>query len=186
MAREGVGNLEAIELGLRQALFQDGRRLLEQLYAQADLCLADNASRPGEKCHPDRELELRSLFGPVALRRNYFYHPATATGRFPLDEALGLVESFSPALVRLACRAASADLAALAAIQIEGRQIHRLVNAIAPQLSAQLEQGQNTDPRAIPILYVEVDATGVPMVAEELAGRQGKQPDGSSKTYQCS
>jgi len=35
---------------------------------------------------------------------------------------------------------------------------------------------------AIPILYVEVDGTGVPMVAAELAGRAGKQPDGSAKT----
>lgn len=190
MASQGVGNLEAIELGLREALFKDGRRLLEELFAQTDLSLADNASRPGEKCHPDRELEMRSLFGPVALRRNYFYQPATATGRFPLDEALGLVESFSPALVRVASRAAaregyeaaSADLAALAGISIEGRQIHRLVNAVAPQLSAQLEQGQDPAARAIPVMYVEADATGVPMVAQELAGRKGKQPDGSAKT----
>lgn len=36
--------------------------------------------------------------------------------------------------------------------------------------------------QAIAVLYVEVDGTGVPMVAEELAGRPGKQEDGSSKT----
>jgi len=175
---------------LREALFKDGRRLLEDLLAQADLRLADNASRPGEKCHPGRKLQMRSLFGPVTLWRNYFYDPLAGTGRFALDEALGLVESFSPALVRLASHAAaregyeaaSVDLAALAAVQIEGRQIHRLVNLVAPQVSAQLEQGQNTQERAIPILYVEADATGVPMVPEELAGRKGKQPDGSSKT----
>jgi len=35
---------------------------------------------------------------------------------------------------------------------------------------------------AIPILYAEVDGTGVPMVAEELAGRPGKQEDGSART----
>jgi hypothetical protein len=34
-------------------------------------------------------------------------------------------------------------------------------------------------------MYVEVDATGVPMVAEELAGRKGKQADGSSKTREA-
>lgn len=34
MARQGVGNLEAIELGLRGAPFKDGRRLLEAIYAQ--------------------------------------------------------------------------------------------------------------------------------------------------------
>jgi hypothetical protein len=133
---------------------------------------------------------MHSLFGLVTLTRDYLYCPATGTGRFPLDEALGLVASFSPALVRLAARAAAKegyqgageDLAALAGITIEGRQIHRLVNLIGPSVTAALAQGPNENPEAIPVMYVEVDATGVPMVARELAGRKGKQPDGSSKT----
>jgi len=33
-----------------------------------------------------------------------------------------------------------------------------------------------------PIMYVSADGTGVPMRKEELAGRAGKQPDGSAKT----
>lgn len=185
-------NAEAIELGLREALLKDGRRLLEQLY-QGELCVPDNASRPGEKCHPQRTLQMHSIFGVVELSRDYFYCPATGTGRFPLDEALGLVESFSPALVRLATRAAakegyegaSQDLAELAGVAMEGRQIHRLVNQVGAQVAAALEQGANPDPRAIPVMYVEVDATGVPMVADELAGRKGKQADGSAKTREA-
>jgi len=109
LSRNGVRNCEAIELGLREALLKDGRRLLEQLYAQAELSVPDNASRPGEKSHPNRKLPMHSIFGVVKLRRHYFYSPATGTGRFPLDEALGLVESFSPALVRLAARAAARE-----------------------------------------------------------------------------
>lgn len=34
----------------------------------------------------------------------------------------------------------------------------------------------------IPVLHVSVDGTGVPMLPEALAGRVGKQPDGSAKT----
>lgn len=193
MTNDGVRNSEAIELGLRAALLRDGRQLLQCLYAQADLSIPENSSRTGEKCHADRLRMMHSVFGPVELRRNYFYSEATGSGRFPLDEALGLVESFSPALVRLASRAAaregyeaaSADLAALAAVHIEGRQIHRLVNAIGPPMAAQLEKGHASDAANIPVLYVEVDATGVPMVAEELAGRKGKQVDGSSKTREA-
>ena len=190
MSRNGVRNCEAIELGLRQALLRDGRRLLEQLYAQTDLAIPDDASRPGEKVHTGRVLGMHSIFGTVELTRNYYYHPETGMGRFPLDEALGLEESFSPALVRLGARAAaregyeaaSQDLAALAGIQVEGRQIHRLVNAVGARVAAALEEGPNTEAQPIPIMYVEVDGTGVPMVAEELAGRPGKQEDGSSKT----
>jgi hypothetical protein len=189
----GVRNGEAIELGLREALLKDGRRLLEHLYAQAELFVPENASRPGEKCHPQRKLRMHSIFGIVELRRDYFYALAEGTGRFPLDEALGLVESFSPALVRLAARAAtregyeaaSEDLAALAGISIGGRQIHRLVNQVGPKVAAALQEGSCHQPQSIPVMYVEVDATGVPMVAEELDGRKGKQEDGSSTTREA-
>jgi len=166
--------------------------LLEQLCNQPGLAVPDNASRPGEKCHPDRAKDIDTLFGVIQLKtgRHYFYDPATNTGRFPLDQALGLVHSCSPAVVRLAARAAakegyaaaSEDLLAQAGVNLEGRQIHRLVNLSAPALAAQLEQGAHTDPTPIPIIYIEVDGTGVPMVAEELAGRAGKQADGSAKT----
>ncbi len=177
-------------MGLREALLKDGLHLLEKLYSETEFSIPENASRPGEKCHPNRQIQMRSIFGPVELRRNYFFSPQEGTGRYPLDQALGLVGSFSPALVRLGARAAagegyqaaSEDLAALAGISIEGRQIQRLVNQIGPNVTAALEQGQNTDSHLIPLLYVEVDGTGVPMVAEELAGRKGKQQDGSSKT----
>jgi GNAT superfamily N-acetyltransferase len=189
-ARQGVGNLEAIELGLREALLKDGRRLLEELLDQAQQHLAENTSHPGEKCHPGRVKQVRTIFGNIKLRRRYFYDADQEKGRAPLDEALGLVNGFSPALVRLSARAAarqgyeaaSQDLQALAGIQIEGRQIQRLVNGVAPQVAAQLEAAPAAKPPVRPVMYVEVDGTGVPMVAAELAGRKGKQPDGTAKT----
>jgi hypothetical protein len=182
--------MEAVELGLREALMKDGRVLLEKLYNQPGLSVPDNTSQPGEKCHPARSKDIQTLFGPIAVSRNYFYQPETQTGRFPLDQALGLVHSFSPALVRLAARAAakegyesaSQDLLAQAGVRLEGRQIQRLVNLSAPAMAAQLEQGNHLKAEPIPILYAEVDGTGVPMVDEELAGRPGKQEDGSAKT----
>jgi hypothetical protein len=189
-----VGNLEAVELGLREALFKDARHLLQELYRQPGLRVPDDASRPGEKCHPDRAKTVQTLFGSIELRRAYFYHAETGMGRAPLDQALGLVGSFSPAVVRLGARAAaqegyesaSADLRAQAGLAIEGRQIQRLVNQVAPAVAAQLEAAPvDADPAPIPVLYVEVDGTGVPMVAEELAGRAGKQEDGSAQTREA-
>jgi hypothetical protein len=188
-----VGSLEAVELGLRAALLQDARRLLEALYQDPTLQVPDQAGRPGEKRHPLRPKVVETLFGPITLQRDYFHHAATQAGRVPLDDALGLVQGYSPALVRLACRAAarlgyenaSTDLAALAQIQLEGRQIQRLVQLAAPAVAAasrQVRAAQPEPPAPIPILYIEVDGTGVPMVAAELAGRAGKQPDGSAKT----
>ena len=182
--------MEAVELGLREALFKDGRKLLERLYQPEGLTVPDDASRPGEKCHPGRAKDIQTLFGVIRVSRNYYYHPETQTGRFPLDQALGLVESFSPALVRLSARAAakegyasaSEDLLAQAGVTLDGRQIQRLVNWVADPVAAQLEQGQLAEGDPIPVFYVEADGTGVPMVAEELEGRPGKQADGSAKT----
>jgi hypothetical protein len=147
----------------------------------------------GEKRHADRPRHIESIFGTLRLQRDYFYCPATGRGRVPLDQALGLIDSYSPGLVRLASRAAaregyeaaSEDLKALAAIRIEGRQIQRLVNHIGPWVAAQLKEPSPTatkDAAPIPVFYVEVDGTGVPMVPEELVERKGKQPDGSAKT----
>lgn len=193
MAGQGVGNMEAVELGLRRALLADGRKLLEHLYSQDELNVPEDASRPGEKRHPQRAKDIRTLFGPIRVRRTYYYHPESQTGRFPLDQALGLVHSFSPGLVRLCARAAakegyesaSEDLRAQAGVAIEGRQIQRLVNQVAASVAEQLEQGQESPSQPIPVLYVEVDGTGVPMVAEEVEGRPGKQADGTSKTREA-
>jgi hypothetical protein len=182
--------MEAVELGLREALFKDARRLLEKLYSQPRLSIPGEASRPGEKCHPGRRKQVLTLFGRVALRRNYYFNPHTGQGRVPLDTALGLVNSFSPAGVRLSDRAAaregfeaaSQDLRALAALEVEPRQIQRLVGLSAPAVQKQLEQASDIRPEPIPVAYVEADGTGVPMRPEELAGRPGKQADGSAKS----
>ena len=79
----GVGNLEAVELGLRQALLKDGRQLLENLLDEFSVDLPEGQSQPGEKCHPDRSKEVQTLFGPVRIRRDYFYRAARRTGTPP-------------------------------------------------------------------------------------------------------
>lgn len=172
---------------------KDARHVLESLYAKADFSIPANESRPGEKRHPARSKTVDTLFGPIILRRDYLYNETSGEGRAPLDEALGLIHGTSPALVRLSSRAAarmgyenaSEDLAALANIRIDGRQIQRLVGLVAPKICVQCEQVKtvkDASENPIPVMYVEVDGTGVPMVSDELEGRAGKQPDGSAKT----
>ena len=196
LAQKGVRNLETVEMGLRAAITKDARRLLEGLYQDPDLTMPNHAGQPGEKCHRGREKDVETIFGPITLRRNYFYRESTDEGRAPLDEALGLVNGFSPTLVRLANRAAArtgfaaaeSDLAAMANVQLDGRQIQRLVNLAAPLVAAQRAQVRrpkdlSSDP--ITVFYVEVDGTGVPMDPAALVGREGKQPDGSAKTREA-
>jgi hypothetical protein len=163
---------------------------LQNLLEQGSADLPENTSQPGEKAHPDRSKNVATLFGSIPIRRNYFYQPSRRQGRIPLDEALGLIDGSSPGLVGLASRAAarsgyeaaSQDLAALAGVKIEARQIQRIVQQSGPRVGLELLEGPCVIENSIPVMYVEVDGTGVPMVPEELVGRKGKQPDGSAKT----
>jgi hypothetical protein len=194
-AQRGVRNLEAVEIGLREAVFRDLCGVLEELLNDPALPVPDDQCRPHEKCHSRRPKEALTLFGPVPLRRNYYYAEARQQGRAPLDQALGLLAGYSPGVVRLMCRAGArepfeagaGDLKAFAGLEVEGRQIQR----VAQQMGPVVRQVQETLPPPvhtsgpIPILYVAVDGTGVPMVPEELVGRSGKQPDGSARTREA-
>ena len=191
LATEGWTSSDWVETGLREALLKDGRRLLEHLLNDSALPIPDDTSRPGEKCTAAVSREVETLFGKLTLRRNYYYAPQTGTGRYPLDSALKLAGAYTPALARLMSRAAaqtgfesgSKDLRVYGGIQIQGRQIHRLMQTLGPsvqQACADLPDEKPDPP--IPALYVAMDGTGAPMVPAALAGRAGKQPDGTAKT----
>ena len=188
-------NLEAVELGLREAVFRDVCGILGELLNDPALPVPQDHSRPGEKCHAGRPKEVLTLFGPVSLFRNYYYAANEQPGRAPLDQALGLWAGYSPGVLRVLCRAAArhpfetaaTEFKANCGLEVEGRQIQRIAQEMGPlvrQAQQQLPPFTH-DAGPIPILYVAVDGTGVPMVPEELAGRAGKQPDGSAKTREA-
>ena len=191
LAAEGWTGSDWVEIGLRAALLRDGRRLLENLLNDPTLPLSDDASHPGEKCTAAVAREVETLFGPLTLRRNYYHVATTQTGRYPLDAALKLIGPYTPALAQLMSRAGaqtgfesgSEDLRVYGGLAIQGRQIHRLMQMIGPAIHGAMEAAQVLIPdQPIPTLYVEVDGTGAPMVPAALAGRKGKQPDGTAKT----
>jgi hypothetical protein len=187
-----VRNLEAVEVGLREAVFRDLCAILEELLNDPALPVPQDESQPGEKCHAGRAKEFLSLFGPVPLHRNYYHAAAQEAGRAPLDQALGLWAGYSPGVLRVLCRLAArfpfeiaaTEFRAYCGLEVEGRQIQRLTQAMGPRVRQTQEQLPpfKHDADSIPIMYVAVDGTGVPMVPEELEGRAGKQPDGSAKT----
>ena len=50
--QQGVRNLEAVEIGLREALFRDACGILEDLLNDPALPVPEDCGRHGEKCHP--------------------------------------------------------------------------------------------------------------------------------------
>jgi hypothetical protein len=191
LASDGHGNIEWLEFGLREAIQKDARMLIEGLLNDPATVVKLDYPLDGEQRYGNRLPMIGTLFGPVEVRRNYYYLAGEKEGRFPLDQALGLIEGCSPALARLMCRAggqspfesASADLQAYGGIDIEGRSIQRLVNRVAPSIQKGLDaEILAPDLKAVSVLYVSADGTGIPMVKRELEGHPGRQADGSAKT----
>lgn len=138
-------------------------------------------------------LDVQCLFGSFVVTRDYYYHPRRRLGHFPADAALGLEGAYTPALARLMClegadeagfEKAERHLAETGGIHVSARQIQRVVQRVGTSAQSWQEREGPLGSTQAPILYVSGDGTGIPMRKEVLAGRRGKQPDGSAKTAQ--
>ncbi len=168
------------------ALKQDGARLLEQLLNDPGLPQPQPELRPGEERAGYRSKTVLINLGWIELRRPYLYSPGRGKGRCPLDSAWGFVDSYSPEVLRLGCRAAalagsyeaaSQDLLTYAGLQIDARQLQRLVGLVAPAMKDWRRQKQVPLPQTTPgeVMCILTDGTGAPMRRRYLRGRKGKQ-----------
>ena len=179
---------------MRTAVFKSANALVGWLLQKA----ADRAdARYQPKARQTRKgretIAVQGIFGSFELERDYYYHPGKDQGHYPADAALGLEVSYTPALAKLICLEGADEPTYLKAerhleqtggIAVSARQIQRVIQRVGG--SAQLWQERQSQPGACdaPVLYVSADGTGVPMVAQELKERRGKQPDGTAKTRQ--
>jgi hypothetical protein len=170
---------------LLAALKQDGARLLEELLNDPALPCKNSQPQADEEDFGRRPKGVLISLGWITLRRSYFYSATRQKGRFPLDEALGLVDSYSPGVARWMCRAgtlagsyqaASQDLLAYAGLEIDARQIQRMIAQMAPCLTQwRAAQEPVFDPTAGDIFCIGTDGTGAPMRRQYLRGRKGKR-----------
>ena len=182
---EGIGDFAALERDLWAALKFDGARWLEQLLNDPTLPGPQAPLQSDEENYGPRPKAVLLTLGWITLRRPYYYSLTRGQGRFPRDAALGLVESYSPAVVRWATRAAavagsyqaaSQDLLTYAGLEIDARQIQRLVQQVAPVMNRwRAAQAPAFSPLAGDIMCVGTDGTGAPMRRREVRGRKGKR-----------
>lgn len=180
---------------MRTAIFKPATALVAfLLQAAAEQIDAAYQPKAGEQRKGRASLTLDGIFGSFVLERDYYYHPGKERGHFPADAALGIAGGKTPALLRLVClegadeasyQKAEAHLRETGGINISARQIQRTVQQVGVD-AQQWQQREARQPlpecQPAPILYLSADATGLPMRKAELAGRKGKQPDGSAKT----
>jgi hypothetical protein len=184
--------VQQLEVLVRTAIFKPANALVGfLLQAAADRIDADYQPKPGQQHKGRQPLQVQGLFGSFELVRDYYYHAGKKEGHYPADAALGLEVAYTPALARLMClegadeasyQKAEKHLEQTGGIPVSGRQIQRVVQRVGTAAQAWQEREAQPGGSAAPILYVSADGTGVPMRKEELAGRTGKQADGSAKT----
>jgi hypothetical protein len=134
-----------------------------------------------------------SILGEITLKRAYYYCAQGGGGFFPRDRAIGVTDtSLSPGLTRMigisAAMVSFAEASELL-LAVGGLQVpHKTVERAAKSLGAEIFADERTHAVAPPMqeiaptMYGGLDGTGIPMRPEELAGRKGKQADGSAKT----
>lgn len=161
------------------------------MFSDPEVQIAGAEKLPGEKRGGTHEKVVQSMFGSIRLRREYFYNVARGCGRYPLDEALGLENGYTPAVVRLMCRAgardtyeeSSSDLLAYADLRVSAQEINRMVQRIGSPMRTEMEAELPTEQtQAVPRLYVSCDGTGIPMRRSALMEVKGKSDDGRATT----
>jgi len=189
------GAVLELEKLVRTAVFKSANQVVGYLLQQAaDQIDAAYQPKPGQQRKGREQIMASCTFGSFPLWRDYYYHEGKREGHYPADATLGLEGSHTPALTRLTClegadeasyQKAEEHLRETGGIVMGYHQIQRLVQrvgAAAQQWQQREALKPLPDSKSAPILYVSADATGVPMRKEELAGRAGKQADGSAKT----
>jgi hypothetical protein len=144
-----------------------------------------------------RSKKLVTMLGEVELDRSYYHCGRCGKGFAPRDEELDVeATQYSPGVRRMTALVGSetsfdrgrALLAELAGVELTTKAVEREAEAIGADIAAreqaaiaravQLELPEIGPEEETPILYIEMDGTGVPTAAAETAGRKGK--DGAS------
>ena len=199
LGRQAVVDLdfEALEVAVRQQVLQLAGQAVEQrlnadLSDQANACVRCSCGREAHFAGR-RAKQVHSVLGPLRLERAYYHCSACGHGYCPRDEHLGIENtSLSPALTRMvgtvgamvSFQEGSELLTELAGVAVDAKQVERTAEALGQEIAE--DERQHSEPSdTLPLpqtLYLGMDGTGIPLRAEELAGRIGKQPDGSAKT----
>jgi hypothetical protein len=197
-ARRKTGrlDLEAIEMAVRSAMHHAGATALTELLQFP----APAASQRTLPCPCGRQAayqELRSkpvltAVGQVNISRPYYLCRHCHTGQFPADVELDIENTeVSPGVSRMQAvvgQEAPFDhgrqqMKLLADLEVTTKAVERTAEAIGEDIAAreqqEIQRGMQLDlpmvvGEPIPILYIQMDGTGVPVVKKETAGRQGK------------
>lgn len=204
----GERDLDALETAVRTAVLEAGAKALGMFLSATAKGVEGpgNCADCGDKMRATgpRKKRILTLLGEVEYIRPRHRCLACGTARYPADEALDLANtSRSPGVRRQTARLGAKetfrevaqDLRELAGITLSRKDAERITEGVGADIESRdarqrrelclAEPPPPEAPKTVDTLYIELDGTGVPMVPGEVAGRKGKQPDGSAKTREA-
>ena len=189
-------DLEAVGIGLRRKALALAARALQRRFnadrsdrsARRLPCTCGQEARYAGR-HPKSFV---SAVGTLRLERACCHCAECGKGFYPRDRALGLAGgSLSPAVLRMSGSAAALVsfaeanglLAELAGVRVGTKRVERSAEALGREIAA-VERDPSFAARvpAAATMYLGMDGTGVPVRKAEVAGRRGKQADGTART----
>jgi hypothetical protein len=200
--KTGCMDLEAIEMLVRESMHRAGALTVQRL-----LCLPGahdhqvpcGCGQPA-RYHETRRKQILTMLGPVVYERAYYLCPSCRQGQSPRDRELDVVGTeCSPGVRRMMAAVGSEtsfdkgrqQLHLLAGLEVTSKAVERHAEAIGADIAGR-EQAK-TDRvvqlefpdilgATVPVLYVEMDGTQLPMVRAELAGRAGRRQGQPART----
>ena len=194
--KTGRLDLEAVEMAVRSAMHHAGATALTELLHFV-VPEADQRVIPCTCGHPARYRELRSKpilagVGTVTVTRPYYLCPHCHAGQFPADVELDIENTeFSPGVRRMLAMVGQdtpfdqgrRQMELLAGLEVTTKAVERTAEGVGADVAArdqaEIQRALQLDlptvgGEPIPLLYVQVDGTGVPVVKKETVGRSGK------------
>jgi hypothetical protein len=173
-----IGEITWLEHGPRETSQGMCREALRWLLALPGLRVPADPPEPGERRLSDQARTAHTLFGDIPAVRNYYYRAADGSGRFPLDNALGLIDGYTPGLAALIGRCAAEhpfkeaeeSFRAYTGLTVDARQFPRLAERRGPLaervLRANLPSEEKTPPRVYVATTQRAEPFGQMMRAE--------------------
>jgi hypothetical protein len=202
--KTGHMDLEASEIMIRSAMHRVGAVGITQLL-QFPVPPAEQRTVPCCCGHTAHYQELRSksvltAVGPVEVSRPYYLCPHCHNGRFPADVELDIENrELSPGVRRMQAAVGQEtpfdhgrqQMKLLADLEVTTKSVERTAEAIGADIAQgeqeEIQRAVQLDlpivlGKPVPILYVQMDGTGIPVVKKETVGRQGKTEGQPSHT----
>jgi hypothetical protein len=148
-----------------------------------------------------RDKQVLTVLGPAMVHRAYYYDQECGVGYCPKDVALGIAEtSFSPGVRRIMAKAGAyrpfglgqEEIQEMAGIEVDSKAIERISHQLGEEVEGFYRRegslflsGKVVPLEPVRMMYISMDATGVPVVKAETANRKGKGPEGQAKTREA-